>query len=193
MISTSVIRKRPNSGMKRIVAAPVCRSSQASSQGDPTRRTCGEGSAGCLEGQGERIDRRQCAIALGGRIHAQLERDAEIVIAQQAGAAEQRRPGREGAHALGFGRADFPGRSRRGDRDRGGCEPRRAESSRARARVGRRRAATPRLKGSGASSMMSACSPSGNRRSNSNVARATGSPATIRRSIAGSSGTRRAP
>ena len=39
MISTSVIGKMPNRGMKRAVAAPVCRSSQALSHGDPTRRT----------------------------------------------------------------------------------------------------------------------------------------------------------
>ena len=43
MISTSVIRNRPNRGMKCAVAAPVCRSSQASSQEDPTRRTSVKG------------------------------------------------------------------------------------------------------------------------------------------------------
>jgi hypothetical protein len=37
--NTSVIKNKPNSGMKRAVAAPVCRSSHASNHGEPTRRT----------------------------------------------------------------------------------------------------------------------------------------------------------
>ena len=64
-----------------------------------------------LEGQSERIDCRQCAIALGGRFHAQLERNAEIVIAQKSGAAEQGCSGREGAHAPGLVGCDFPRRA----------------------------------------------------------------------------------
>ena len=78
------------------MAAPVCRSSQASSQGDPTRRTAVKGSPAPRAAE-QGIDRRQGPIALGGRFHAQLERDAEIVVAQKSGAAEQRGSGREGA------------------------------------------------------------------------------------------------
>jgi len=37
-MNTSVMRKTPNRGMNFFVDAPVCRSNQASSQGEPTRR-----------------------------------------------------------------------------------------------------------------------------------------------------------
>jgi hypothetical protein len=45
-----VIRNRPNSGMNFLVASPVWRSSQASSQGVPTRRTALKGAWDCSRG-----------------------------------------------------------------------------------------------------------------------------------------------
>ncbi len=170
MISTSVIRKMPNSGMKRAVAAPVCRSSQASSHGDPTRRTLVNGAAGASRGRASESIAASARLRSAGEFTRSSSAMPRIVIAQKSGAAEQRRAGRECAHALGFAGADFPRRAGATVEVEEAVCLDVAESWRVPARAGRRRAATQGPEGSGASSMMSACSPSGNRRSNSEVA-----------------------
>ena len=68
----------------------------------------GEWATGSLEGQGECVDGLERLIALGGRIHPQLDGDSQKVIAQQACAAKQRGAGCKGMQVLGFLGTDLP-------------------------------------------------------------------------------------
>ncbi len=70
----------------------------------------GEWSAGSFEGQNERVDCRQGAVAIGGRFQSQFQRDAEVVIAQKTRAAEQRRPSGKLAQRFSLLGSDFGGR-----------------------------------------------------------------------------------
>ena len=67
--------------------------------------------AGFSERQNDRVDGFQRAIALCDGVHLQIEGDAEVMIAHQAGATEQRRSRRECAQARGVVRTDIHGRS----------------------------------------------------------------------------------
>ena len=104
MISTSVIRKIPNSGMKRTVAAPVCRSSQASSHGEPTRRTFVNGPAESSSGNTSASIAARARLRSAGDFTRSSSAIPKIVFAQKSRAAEQRRPGGKRAHMLGLGR-----------------------------------------------------------------------------------------
>ncbi len=62
----------------------------------------GEGFSSLIERQDERVDRGQYGVALGRRIHAQFERDADVIVAEEARPAEQLRARRELAQLLGL-------------------------------------------------------------------------------------------
>ncbi len=108
--NTKVMRKIPKSGMNFFVDSPVWRSSQASSQGVPTRRMAVKGAAGVLERQHQRIDGRQCTVARLRGLDLELQPDTQEVIAQQTRAAKQRRARGEGAQPVRVAGADRRGR-----------------------------------------------------------------------------------